>query len=54
MAFDTVRLFLLMLAWHRKLYLINSKNLNIGVGIGKMFVINSEELQIGIVFETDI
>ena len=29
------------------LYLINSRKLKIGIGIGKFSVINSEELQIG-------
>ena len=29
------------------LYLINSKNLQIGIGIGKVSIINSEELHIG-------
>ena len=28
-------------------YLINSKNLQIGIGIGKFSIINSEELHIG-------
>ena len=34
-------------------YLINSKKLQIGIGIGKFSIINSEELHIGNFWGTD-